>query len=126
MVFFESSMKRCLFRSTRHDRKQFQLDRTSSLEPVNPRLWIVGRADLQHSGESPDDFAQKVLKSTGETGAFAIEKSALPNELVIRRLDPVQMKRIMDLMIETPKEKLRVIGFVAILMGLVVFWFISG
>jgi len=39
---------------------------------------------------------------------------------------PVQMKRIMDLMIETPKEKLRVIGFVAILMGLVVFWFISG
>jgi len=38
---------------------------------------------------------------------------------------PAQMKRFMRQLTETPIEKLRVIGFVAILVGLVVFWFVS-
>ncbi len=39
---------------------------------------------------------------------------------------PGQMRRVMGRLMETGDETLRVIGFVAVLMGLVVIWFISG
>lgn len=39
---------------------------------------------------------------------------------------PGQMRRVMGRLMETGDETLRVIGFIAVLMGLVVIWFISG
>lgn len=39
---------------------------------------------------------------------------------------PGQMRRMMGHLIQTRDETLRVIGFVAVLMGLVVIWFILG
>ena len=41
-------------------------------------------------------------------------------------LAPRLMRRIMMEIWETPDEKLRTMGFVAIIMGLVVIWFILG